>query len=237
MNIDYSLLDQLKQYFQGKLDPETTQSIAKKLEEDPVYQAHAYIYKVSEKGIGAHQRHQNFDDMNDFSSAIDVEGIWRQDRLLTQKKRWIMGLLGMLLAVVASILILNNLPEKTVQQVPIAEQDTEAEVLFGSEGQERIISIIPFKWDSTNQLIPLKGEQEVIILHPSPPASMSYTIEEDTLHLYTPRVDYGTIQWIATREENSNLLLRLGNQLFDIDMQQQEGSLKVSQFSLEDIPK
>ncbi|MBX2876654.1 MAG: hypothetical protein KTR30_31350 [Saprospiraceae bacterium] len=237
MEINYSLLDQLKRYFQGELDPTTAQDIAKKLEEDPIYQAHAYVYKISQAGINEHQRQKQLHGLTDFSSVIDVEAIWEQDRQLTQKKRWIIGLLAMLVIAVASILVLRNIPEKAERQVPIATEDSEPEVLFGTEGQEQVRSIVPLKWDATDQLIPIEREQTIIVLHPTQEDQISFKRESDTLHLYTAKLDYDPIQWIIPNEESSSILLRLGAQLFDLPLEQKQGILEVSPLPLKALPK
>lgn len=237
MNINYSLLDQLKRYFQGELDAATAEAISKKLEEDPVYQAHAYVYKISKEGINEHQRHQQLKDVKDFSSAIDVEAIWEQDRKLTQKKRWIIGLLAIFIVMVVSLLVVRSIPEKPQKQVPIASQEAEDEVLFGADGQEQVVSITPFRWDGTHQLTAISAEQKQVVLHPGQREEISFRRNGDTLHLYAPRTNYDPIQWIDTEEENTGVLLRLGNQLFDLPKQETEGQLKASTIQVNDLPE
>ncbi len=237
MKINYSLLDQLKQYFQGELDPTTAQDITKKLQEDPIYQAHAYVYKVSQKGISAHQRQKQLDGIKDFPSTIDVEAIWEQDRQLNRKKRWIVGLLAMLIMVAATTLVLKLLSAKPVPAGPIAEQDTESEILFGSEGQEQLLSLVPLRWDASNSLIPLEAKEELIVLHRSRPHQMSFKWASDTLHLYTPKVDYDTVQWVISSKDSLSVILRLDAQLFDLPKQQLQGQLQASSFSLKDLPR
>lgn len=237
MEINYSLLNELRRYFEGELDPKTAQSIAKKLEEDPIYQAHAYMYKVSQKGISTYQRHQQLDGIKDFSAAMDVEAIWQQDRQLTKKKRLITGWLAVLVVAIASILVLRQFPSEPAKQVPIADQMEASEPLFGAEGHERVVSVAPLQWDSTKSLIPLNQEEKIIILHPILTEQISFNRTGDTLHLYAPRVDYDPIQWISTGIESPTLILRLGDQLFDIPQQKTAGELSVSTYLLQDLPK
>ncbi|NRB53466.1 MAG: hypothetical protein HRU41_37770 [Saprospiraceae bacterium] len=237
MEINYSLLDQLKQYFQGELDPETAQTITKKLEEDPIYQAHAYVYKLSQEGIGAHQRQQKLDVIKDIPAAINVEAIWQQDHQLTKKKRLITGLLAVLMVAIASALVLRQFSGEPEKQVPIADQMEESEPLFGAEGQERRVSLVPLNWDSTDQLIPIEQEEKIILLHPAGTEQISFSRRGDTLHLYTPRVDYDPIQWISRSTASPSLILRLGDQLFGVPEKESEGTLKVSTYLLEDLPK
>ena len=235
MKINYSLLDQLKRYFQGELDATTTESIGKKLEEDPVYQAHAYIYKISQEGINEHKRQKQLKGIKDFPSVVDIDAIWEQDRQLTQKKRWVVGLLVLFIVSVASVLIVKGFPENPKEQPPIADQETESEVLFGGDGQEQFLSVVPLLWDANDQLIPTTGEQRHLVLHLKQQDEMSFLRKGDTLHLYTPVVDYDPIQWITTKEDRQ--LLRLGNQVFDLPIQQEEGILQASTFKVEDLPK
>lgn len=237
MNINYSLLDQLKRYFQGELDPAEAETISKKLEQDPVYQAHAYVYKISQEGLSGHDRQKQLKNIKDFSAAIDIEAIWEQDRKLTQQKRWILGLLAIFLAIMASLLVVRNLPEKPQKQVPIANQEEEAEVLFGADGQEQVVSITPFKWNATQQLIPLSKAQRHLVLHLRQQAGISFLRKGDTLHLYTPNLNYDPIQWIDIEQENTGVLLRLGNQLFELPKQQAEGKLKASTLTVQDLPQ
>ncbi len=237
MNINYSLLDQLKRYFQGDLDAAAAETISKKLEEDPVYQAHAYLYKISQEGLSGYERQKRLKDIKDFSSVIDIEAIWEQDRKLTQQKRWILGLLAIFIVIVASLFVVRSTSEKPQTQVPIANQESETEVLFGADGQEQAITLIPFRWDATNQLIPAEVDRRQLILHLRQQGEISFLRKGDTLHLYTPKINYDSIQWIYTEDDDTRVLLRLGNQLFDLPKQETEGKLKASKLPLKDLPQ
>lgn len=220
MNIDFTLLDQLKRYFQGDLSPAEARTIAKRLEEDPIYQAHAHIYKVSQKGISTHQKTQNLTPLKDFPASIDIQSIWEQDQKLVQKKRWIIGLLAVLLLIVTTLWILDERAETPASEVqesstPIADNAAEeSEALFGSEGTEQILSLSPLQWQSNSKYLPLEAVKKTIIIHAATDKSASYSYQGDTLHLYLQQMDDLVIQWIITKENTP--LLRLGKQLFSI---------------------
>jgi|GEM_PF-6028471 len=220
MDIDFTLLNKIKRYFQGDLNPVEARAIAKRLKKDPVYQAHAHIYKVSQKGILAHQKAQNLTALKDFPTPIDIQSIWEQDQKLTQKKRWIMGLLAVLVLLITTLWMLDEKAETPASEVqkpstPIADNALEeSEALFGSEGAEQILSLRPLQWQSNSKYVPLETVEKTIIVHASTDKPDSYSYQNDTLHLYLQQMDDQVIQWIITR--NNTPLLRLGNQLFSI---------------------
>lgn len=239
MDIDFTLLDQLKRYFQGDLGPAEARTVANRLEKDPIYQAHAQIYKISQKGVSAHQKAQNITSLKDFPASINIQSIWEQDQKLTRKKRWIFGLLALLLLISAGLWVLDERTETPASEVqksspPIADSaEEESEALFGSEGEEQILNLNPLQWQANSKYVPLKAVKKTIVVHPLTGKSASYSYQGDTLHLYLQQAGDQLIQWIITKENIP--LLRLDSQLFSIPQQSSLQPLRPSDVQI-DLP-
>ena len=236
MNINYDILEKLREYYSGSMPPNGIKEVEQLILKDAEYSRHDQLFRATEKGIKDSQRAwiQEVDETDITTDQWEqLKSIKKNDQR-NRRNRW--GFLGLLLLIVALPIIYFTWPtdDKLEEQrsppstnKPIAggTEDTD-EDLLGSPGNALRGAITI--WTYTNEnLSPQESEGKVnISIQQTKGTEPYYYFQNDSLFVLINEItelNLNTIYWL--RNEGRSTLedyLQIEGVLYAIDPTKQQ---------------
>ena len=223
MDINFDILEQLRQYREGELSASAERELEHKIATDEVYAFHYRTFKTLSKGVHQATVMPEKEWMRDLkekplteSEAHNLEKIIANDRAALLRRIFLFIVIGLSVLLIvtavvlwkpwqpADIIIEQNTPARL--QAEEIEQQQEEEQALGSTGMSTMLNVIQRVYTAAPKPVFSTQKNRVVELQAHSETTLAYLFHTDTLVVYSDKpdqLDQKTILWITVRKKDT----------------------------------